>query len=125
MEKFMAVFRMVDKIYKFICFALVGALGVVIFVFMYKLFSSDEPFEMCYGNDMILSIKANRSDEIGMGLSIGTHPVFVFFMIGLGVFDAFIERCFGDEYDAKKAKKSLQNAKSKENANESQAVKEA
>lgn len=122
MEKFMAVFRVADKIYKFICFALVGALGVVIFVFIYKLFSSDEPFEMCYGNDMILSIKAKRSDENGMGLIIGTHPVFVFFMIGLGVFDAFIERCFGDEYDAKK---SLQNAKSKENANESQAVKEA
>ena len=27
MEKFMAVFRVADKIYKFICFALVGALG--------------------------------------------------------------------------------------------------
>lgn len=105
MEKFMAVFRVADKIYKFICFALVGALGVVIFVFIYKLFSSDEPFEMCYGNDMILSIKAKRSDENGMGLIIGTHPVFVFFMIGLGVFDAFIERCFGDEYDAKKGEK--------------------
>lgn len=29
MEKFMSVFRVADKIYKFICFALVGALGLL------------------------------------------------------------------------------------------------
>ena len=68
---------------------------------------------MCYGNDMILSIKAKRSDENGMGLIIGTHPVFVFFMIGLGVFDAFIERCFGDEYDAKRRKNRCKMRKAK------------
>lgn len=100
MEKFMAVFRPIDKILKGIFLTVFVLCGILFIAFTVRwMLHPGQESQMNYGNSL-LYFRARSFADGGSSVRAGCHVLLSSFIVGYAVLSCFINRCFGDKQNS-------------------------